>query len=384
MTSPLASARRIVVKLGSAQLVDPETGDAHATRLSAIAQDLAGLCERGMDVVIVSSGAGALGRHVLNLTDRKLRLEEKQAAAAAGQTRLMRAWEDAFAPFGFPVAQTLLTIDDTETRRRWLNGRATLNTLIELGAIPIVNENDTVATEEIRYGDNDRLAARVAQMVGADVLVLLSDIDGLYTSDPRKDPDARHIAVVDKLTPDIMAMGGDANVAAGVGSGGMATKLEAARIALTAGCATAITLGDQTTRDGGPLKALESGARATWFMPEFGPDTARRQWLAGNLNPSGVLFVDDGAAQALARGKSLLPAGVSHIEGRFERGDAVEVHDATGAVIARGVCAYASADALRIMGRKTAEIETVLGYKGRPALIHRDDLVLTHEGTGGG
>jgi glutamate 5-kinase len=289
----------------------------------------------------------------------------------------MRAWADALAPHGAPVAQALLTIDDTERRRRWLNARATLETLLERGAVPIVNENDTVATEEIRYGDNDRLAARVAQMLGADVLVLLSDIDGLYDADPRGNPNANHIAEVRRLTPEIVGMAGGVNKAAGVGSGGMATKLEAARIALTAGCATAITLGSAEAGGGGPLSAMAAGGRATWFLPEVSPETARKQWLAGALNPAGSLSVDAGAAKALLAGNSLLPAGVTKVSGRFERGDAVEVLDHSGKAIARGVSAYSSDDAAKLVGRNSADIETILGFRGRPAIIHRDDLALS-------
>ena len=379
MTDTLAAqrvraARRVVVKLGSAQLVD-EHGGTCPLVLGGVAADIAKLRKDGKQVVIVSSGAVALGRSALGLTGKSLKLEEKQAAAATGQIRLMRAWEDALATHNLPVAQALLTVQDTETRRRWLNARATLNTLLGAGAVPIVNENDTVATEEIRYGDNDRLGARVAQMIGADILFLLSDIDGLYTADPRNDRDARHIPIVEALTPDIMAMGGGANKTVGMGSGGMATKLEAARIALTAGCSTVITLG-RAEDHAGPLSALADSARATWIISDISPETARRQWLSGSLNPSGVITVDAGAAKALKAGKSLLPAGVTAVSGRFERGDAIEVRGPQQELIARGVSAYSSEDAARIKGRQSADIETVLGYKGRPALIHRDDMVL--------
>jgi glutamate 5-kinase len=378
VSSPLSTARRIVIKLGSALLIDNTTGQPHTARFAAIAGDIAKLRAAGKSVAIVSSGAVALGRRALNFKPGKLRLEEKQAAAAAGQPRLMRAWEDALSAHNMPAAQALLTFEDTERRRRWLNARATLETLLERGAIPVVNENDTVATEEIRYGDNDRLAARVAQMLGADVLVLLSDIDGLYDSDPRANASAKHIAEVRRLTPEIMAMAGGVNLAAGVGSGGMATKLEAARIAMTAGCATAITLGTQAAdSEGGPLAALMSGARATWFIPDVSPETARKQWLAGALKPSGSLHVDAGAARALMSGKSLLPAGVTAVSGRFERGDAVQVLDAQGHAIARGVSAYSSEDAAKLIGRNSADIEAILGFRGRPALIHVDDMVLS-------
>jgi glutamate 5-kinase len=374
--TPLAAARRVVLKVGSSLLVDPDSGRPHGVRFGRLAQDGARLRAEGKAVVLVTSGAVALGRRALKLKSGKLRLEEKQAAAAAGQPLLMRAWADAFQPYGIAVAQALLTPDDTERRRRWLNARATLETLIERGAIPVVNENDTVATEEIRYGDNDRLAARVAQMIGADVLVLLSDIDGLYSADPRTNPDARHIGEVRRLTPDILAMAGGANAQAGVGSGGMATKLEAARIAMTAGCATAILKGDAGDQDTGPVAAMALGARATWFIPDVSPETARRQWLAGSLKPSGVVVVDAGALRALKAGKSLLPAGVTAVEGRFDRGDAVEVRGPGGEVIAHGVSAYSSEDASRLKGRNSSDIEAILGYRGRPALVHVDDLVL--------
>jgi glutamate 5-kinase len=373
ISSPLERARRVVIKVGSSLLIDQESGQPHARRFAALAADAAKLREQGKSIVIVSSGAVALGRRALGLKPGKLRLEEKQAAAAAGQPRLMRAWEDALSGHGAPVAQALLTFYDTEQRRRWLNARSTLETLLERGAIPVVNENDTVATEEIRYGDNDRLAARVAQMLGADVLVLLSDIDGLYDADPRSNPNAKHIPEVRRLTPEIVAMAGGANASAGVGSGGMATKLDAARIAMTAGCATAITLG---ANDDGPIAAIAGGARATWFLPEITPETARRQWLAGALRPAGAVRVDAGAARALKSGKSLLAAGVVAVSGRFERGDAVDVTDSEGATIARGVSAYSSEDAAKLIGKKSDEFETILGYRGRPALIHVDDLVL--------
>ncbi len=372
----LSTARRVVVKVGSSLLIDQESGQPHSVRFAALAGDAARLRAEGKSVVIVSSGAVALGRRALGLKAGKLRLEEKQAAAAAGQPRLMRAWEDALATYGVPVAQALLTFYDTEQRRRWLNARSTLETLIERGAIPVVNENDTVATEEIRYGDNDRLAARVAQMLGADVLVLLSDVDGLYDVNPRVNRQARHIPEVRRITAEIMAMAGGANLAAGTGSGGMATKIDAARIAMTAGCATVITLGTQAAAEGGPLHALAQGARATWFLPEVSPETARRQWLAGALKPSGMVRVDAGAAKALKSGKSLLAAGVVAVSGRFERGDAVDVVDLDGVPIARGVSAYSSEDAARLVGRKSDEFEAILGYRGRPALIHVDDLVL--------
>jgi glutamate 5-kinase len=375
MTSPLSTARRVVIKVGSSLLIDQETGKPHEARFAAIAADAAKLRSEGKAIVIVSSGAVALGRRALGLKAGKLRLEEKQAAAAAGQPKLMRAWEDALGKHDAPVAQALLTFYDTEQRRRWLNARATMETLLERGAVTIVNENDTVATDEIRYGDNDRLAARVAQMLGADVLVLLSDIDGLYDADPRANPNARHIPEVGTLTPDIVAMAGGANTAAGVGSGGMATKIDAARIAMTAGCSTLITLGTHASA-AGPIAAVAAGAKGTWFLANLSPESARRKWLAGALRASGSVRVDAGASKALLAGKSLLAAGVTAVVGKFERGDAVDVIDPDGKSIARGVSAYSSEDATRLIGRKSEEFEAILGYRGRPALIHVDDMVL--------
>ncbi len=369
----LADARLIVVKVGSALVVDAAAGAPDRAWLSAFAADAARIRGRGQKLLVVSSGAVALGRRRLGLKRRALTLAEKQAAAAAGQSLLMAAWDQALAPHGLGTAQILLTPDDTEVRRRFLNARATLETLLELGLVPVVNENDTVATQELRYGDNDRLAARVAQMVGADLLVLLSDVDGLYTADPRKDPDARHLPHVADLTPQIMAMGGGANAEEGVGSGGMATKLAAARIAAGAGCATLVTLG----RRPAPLQAVEEGARATLFERHTTPAAAYKSWIAGSLAPQGALIVDDGAAAALRSGKSLLAAGVRAVEGRFGRGDAVAVRDLTGHELARGLSRYDAAEAERILGRKSDAIEAVLGFTAGP-IIHADDLALLH------
>jgi len=371
MSSPLATAKRIVVKIGSALLVDANGQPARAW-LAALADDVVAAQAGGQRVVIVSSGAIALGRRVLGLS-RTLKLEEKQAAAAAGQARLLAAYEEAFARHGVPVAQALLTPDDTERRRRWLNARATLETLIDLGAVPIINENDTVATAEIRYGDNDRLAARAAQMISADALILLSDIDGLYERDPRSDPDAAFIAEVRDITPEIEAMAGGANAQAAVGSGGMRTKIEAARIATRAGCAVAITRGAELN----PLARLKAGARATWFLPRATPHAAYKAWIAGGIAPVGELVVDDGAAAALRAGKSLLPAGVTAVRGAFEKGDTVRVLSATGGEIARGLVRYDAADAVRIKGLRSDAIADVLGYAAGAALIHADDLVLS-------
>ncbi|MDI3307853.1 MAG: glutamate 5-kinase, partial [Acetobacteraceae bacterium] len=324
----------------------------------------------GTEVVLVSSGAIALARRALGLTRRRLRLEEKQAAAAVGQIRLAGAWQAALSAHQLSAAQLLLTLEDSEDRRRYLNARATIGTLLELGCVPVINENDTVATAEIRFGDNDRLAARVAEMIAADVLVLLSDIDGLYTADPRKDPEARHLPVVERVTEEIMAMGGEPPP--GYSSGGMRTKLIAARIATGAGCAMAIALGKSPH----PLRAIEQGARCTWFLPAPEGRSARKRWIAGSLAPLGVLVVDAGAARALARGSSLLPAGVRGVEGQFHRGDPVSIRDLEGREVARGLSAYDADAARQIAGRRSAEIETILGWHGRDEIVHRDDLVL--------
>ncbi|MDP3855462.1 glutamate 5-kinase [Phenylobacterium sp.] len=368
--SGLTQAKRIVVKVGSALVAGPDGPD--RAWLAAFAADLARLNARGQQVLVVSSGAVALGRRRLSITRKALTLPEKQACAAAGQSALMRAWEEALEPHGLAAAQVLLTRDDTEVRRRWLNAHATLSTLLALGCIPVINENDTVVTEEIRYGDNDRLAARVAQMIGADVLVLLSDIDGLYTADPRRDPAAQHLPRVSLLTAEIEAMAGGANASAGVGTGGMATKIAAARIAQGAGCATVITLGRRPS----PLAAIEAGETATVIEPSVSVAAAYKAWIAGSLAPSGAVVVDAGAARALATGKSLLAAGVRAVEGRFGKGDAVRVVDEAGAEIGRGLARYDAADAEKICGLKSDAIEAVLGFTSGP-LIHADDLALS-------
>ncbi|HXS39657.1 MAG TPA: glutamate 5-kinase [Stellaceae bacterium] len=370
MSESLATARRLIVKIGSALLVDEPSGDIRRAWLEALVEDIARCRARGQDILIVSSGAVAVGRRHLGLTGRVLKLEEKQAAAASGQIRLAHAYQEALGKHGIAVAQILLTPEDTEERRRHLNARATIEQLLALNAIPVINENDTVATQEIRFGDNDRLAARVAQMITADTLVLLSDIDGLYTADPRRDPAARHIAELRELTPEIEAMAGSAPV--GYSSGGMVTKLAAARIAMAAGCRMVIARGESLH----PLQAIEDGARVTWFLSSAEPRTARKRWIAGTLNPMGTLIIDDGAVTALRRGTSLLPAGVIDIDGRFERGDAVVVRTSEGREVARGLCAYSSEDARAIAGHKSGEIETILGYRGRDEMIHRDDLVV--------
>ena len=369
-TPSLATAKRIVVKIGSALVVDDRTAAPRAAWLASVAADVAALRARGVEVVLVSSGAIALARRALGLTQKKLRLEEKQAAAAVGQIRLAGAWQEALSAHGLNAAQILLTLEDSEDRRRYLNARATIGTLIGLGCIPVINENDTVATAEIRFGDNDRLGARVAAMIEADALVLLSDIDGLYTADPRKDPDAAHLPVVERVTDEIMSMGGEPPP--GYSSGGMRTKLIAARIATGAGCAMAIALGTPAN----PLKAMQDGARCTWFLAAPEGRTARKRWIAGSLAPLGALVVDAGAARALARGSSLLPAGVRAVEGGFERGDPVSVKDEAGHELARGLSAYDSEEARRIAGHRSAELEALLGWRGRDEIIHRDDLVL--------
>ncbi len=367
----LASAKRLIVKIGSALLVDEESGGIRRKWLDALADDVAALRERGADVILVSSGAIAVGRRHLGLETGTLRLEEKQAAAATGQIRLAHAYQETLARHHITVAQILLTLGDTEERRRHLNARSTLNQLLKMGAVPVINENDTVATAEIRFGDNDRLAARVAAMISADTLVLLSDIDGLYTADPRKDKSATHIAEITEMTADIESMAGEAPT--GYSSGGMVTKLAAARIAMSAGCRMAIADGRRMN----PLQAILDGGTCSWFLPASEPKTARKRWIAGSLKPTGTLVVDAGALAALKSGRSLLPAGITKVEGRFERGDAVIVTDAQGNEVARGLVAYSARDAKHIMGHKSREIADLLGYRGRDEMIHRDDLVLS-------
>jgi glutamate 5-kinase len=366
----IARAQRIVIKIGSALVVDEKLAAPRMAWLGSVAADIRSLRERGTEVIVVSSGAIALARRTLGLTQKRLRLEEKQAAAAVGQIRLAQAWAQALSGHDMPAAQLLLTLGDTEDRRRYLNARETLNTLLSLRCIPVINENDTVATAEIRFGDNDRLAARVAEMVQADQLILLSDIDGLYTADPRRDPLAAHIPVVEAITPEIEAMGGEPPP--GYSSGGMRTKLVAGRIATQAGCAMAIALGHVEH----PLQSLERGGRCTWFLPVPEGRTARKRWIGGSLSALGVLTVDAGAAKALANGRSLLPAGVRAVGGTFERGDPVIIVGPDGSALGRGLSAYGSADAERIAGHRSDQIEAILGWRGRDEMIHRDDLVL--------
>src|SRR5262245_21090865 len=370
----LTGARRLIVKIGSALLV-AESGEIRRQWLAALADDVARCRVRGQEVILVSSGAIAVGRRQLGLAGRRLRLEEQQAAAATGRIRIAHADEEAPGHDRSAVAQFVLPPDENDERRRHLNARATFAQLLALGAVPVVNENDTVATAEIRFGDNDRLAARVAQMTSADMLVLLSDIDGLYTADPRKDPNARHIPTVREIGTEIEAMAGEAPP--GHSSGGMVTKLAAARIAMSAGCCMLITRGRGRGLSPGPLAAIKAGGRATLFLPRGEPRSARKAWIAGAVNPSGVVIVDDGAARALRRGTSLLPAGVVGVEGLFERGDAVIIRTRSGAEAGRGLSAYSSADILRIAGHKSGEIADILGYRGRDEIVHRDDLVVT-------
>lgn len=369
--SKLTTARRVIVKIGSALLVDAETGDLRQDWLASVAADLAAMRQRGQEVGIVSSGAIALGRRKLGLAPGALRLDESQAAAAVGQIDLAHAYRTVFAPHDFNVAQLLLTLSDTEERRRYLNARGTLATLFRMGAIPVINENDTVATEEIRFGDNDRLAARVAACASADALVLLSDVDGLYTADPRHNPSAKKLREVHAVTEEIEAMAGP--VGSDMASGGMGTKLAAARIALDAGCSMAIASGVNPN----PLAALETQGDATWFVTDQTPVQARKRWIAGGLAAEGEVWIDAGAAKALGRGNSLLPAGAIRIDGAFERGAPVIVRGPDGREVARGLIAYGSEDAQRILGRQSADFAEALGYHGRAALIHRDDLSMT-------
>lgn len=374
--NPFVDARRIVIKIGSALLVDGSTGSLNKDWLDALSDDIASLQGHGVEIVIVSSGAIALGRSRLKLSGDRLSLPEKQACAAAGQSSLTQAYEKALARHNIVTAQALLTLNDTEDRRRWLNARSTLGTLLSLGAVPIINENDTVATDEIRYGDNDRLAARTAQMLGADTLILLSDIDGLYEGDPRQDSNAKHLPVIEAVTPDIIAMGGAANAASNVGTGGMVTKLAAARIATEAACYMCIMNGEGNS----PLMRLQNGAKCSWFKATENPVDARRQWITGALRSRGTLTIDTGAVKALKQGKSLLAAGVTSISGAFQKGDSISICDVTGAEVAQGLSAYGGEDARKIIGLKSSEIEDRLGYHNGAALIHRDNMVIRDYG----
>ena len=367
---PLEKYRRIVIKIGSALLVDRKTG-LKKQWLNAMCADIAALRSKGVEVLVVSSGAIALGRSVLDLAPGALKLEESQAAAAVGQIALARAWSESLSSDEIVAGQILLTLGDTEERRRYLNARATISQLLKMRAVPIINENDTVATTEIRYGDNDRLAARVATMTGADLLVLLSDIDGLYTAPPHLDPNAQFLETIAEITPDIEAMAGGA--ASELSRGGMRTKIDAGKIATGAGCAMIIASGKVDH----PLSAIGEGARSSWFAPSGSPVTARKTWIAGQLLPAGSLAIDAGAETALRSGKSLLPAGVRQVTGSFSRGDTIAIIGAEGREIARGLAGYDADEAGQIAGKKSAEIAVILGYAGRAAMVHRDDMVMT-------
>jgi glutamate 5-kinase len=369
-SGPLAAYRRVVIKIGSALLVEGRTGTLKRGWIESIAADVARLRAGGADVLLVSSGAIAMGRGVLRLPKGKLKLEDSQAAAAVGQIALAKAWAEVLGAHGLTAGQILLTLGDTEERRRYLNGRATVGKLLKLGAVPVINENDTVATTEIRYGDNDRLAARVAAMMTADLLILLSDIDGLYTAPPQDDPEARLIPVIERITPEIEAMAGGA--ASELSRGGMKTKIEAGKIATVAGTAMIIASGKREA----PLSFIDGGGVHSLFMAEASPVTARKAWIVGHIEPHGRLVVDAGAVRALRQGRSLLPPGVTRVEGEFARGDTVIVVDEEGHELARGLVAYDSADATAIRGQNSSAIEKILGVPGRTEMIHRDDLVL--------
>ena len=366
----LADFRRIVVKVGSSLLVDAAAGRVRETWLASLAADIAGLHGERRDVIVVSSGAIALGRAVLKLARGPMKLEDSQAAAAVGQIALARTWSEALGQHGITAGQLLVTLGDTEERRRYLNARATIDKLLEWRAVPVINENDTVATNEIRYGDNDRLAARVATMASADLVVLLSDIDGLYDAPPGEGRSAHLVPLVERITPEIEGMAGTAG--SELSRGGMRTKIEAAKIATTAGTHLLIASGKVAH----PLAAVAGGGRCTWFLTPANPVTARKRWIAGSLEPKGTLTIDEGAVKALRQGRSLLPAGVRRIEGSFSRGDAVVVRGPDGHEIGRGLVAYDAEDAERIMGRASGDIADILGFAGRAAMIHRDDLVL--------
>ena len=366
----IAEAKRIVVKIGSVLLVDDNSGTLHNAWLNSLGKDVAALRDRGHEVILVSSGAIALGRRYLGLKTGELKLEEKQAAAAVGMVRLAQSYQETLNKFDLSVAQILLTLDDSENRRRYLNARSTIMTLLRVGVVPLINENDTIATDEIRFGDNDRLAARVASMVSADLLILLSNINGLYTADPAQDKTAKLVPTVTEITHEIEAMA--SNTVTSGSSGGMPTKLAAAKQCLGAGCRMIICEG----RGMFPLKSLENGGDCTWFIPSGNPQTARKRWISGSLQSLGSVIVDDGAVAALERGRSLLPAGILRIEGTFQRGDAITIMKKDGSEFGRGLIAYSSKDATQIIGHKTGEIEELLGYRGRDEIIHRDDLVI--------
>jgi glutamate 5-kinase len=372
-TPTLSSFRRIVVKVGSSLLVDQTAGGLKRAWLEGLAADIADLHKGGRDMLVVSSGAIALGRAVLGLPRGPLKLEEAQGAAAVGQIALARAWSEVLGARFMTAGQVLVTLQDTEERRRYLNARSTVEKLIEWRAVPVINENDTVATSEIRYGDNDRLAARVATMMSADLLVLLSDIDGLYDKPPAPGNDAKLVPLVARITPEIEAMAGVS--ASELSRGGMVTKIEAGKIATTAGTHMVIASG----RVQNPLKRIANGGPCTWFLTPANPVTARKKWIAGSLEPRGAVHIDAGAVRALRGGASLLPAGVVKVEGTFGRGDAVVVRGPNGAEIGRGLVAYDADDAEKIRGRSSADVLSILGFTGRTAMIHRDDLALVGE-----
>ncbi len=369
----LKSFRRIVVKVGSSLLVDHSAGALKRDWLDSLTADIASLHKQNRDVLVVSSGAIAMGRAVLKLPKGALKLEDSQAAAAVGQIALARAWSESLGAHGINAGQILLTLGDTEERRRYLNARSTVDKLLEWKSVPVINENDTVATSEIRYGDNDRLGARVATMMSADLLVLLSDIDGLYDKPPGSASDAKLIPIVDRITPEIEAMAGASG--SELSRGGMVSKIEAAKIATTAGTHMVIASGHVHH----PLKTIADGAACTWFLTPANPVTARKKWIAGALEPRGALTIDAGAVKALKLGRSLLPAGVIRIDGEFQRGDAVLVRGPDGAEVARGLIAYDAEDAEKIKGRSSADITLILGYAGRTEMIHRDDLAMRGE-----
>ncbi len=372
-TPRLEDFRRIVVKVGSSLLVDSAAGGLHEAWLTSLIADLAPLHRDNRDVIVVSSGAIALGRAVLKLPQGSLKLEDSQAAAAVGQIALARTWAQAPSRHGLTAGQVLVTLGDTEERRRYLNARSTIDKLLEWRAVPVINENDTVATSEIRYGDNDRLAARVATMMSADLLVLLSDVDGLYDAPPGAVKTAKHIPRVDRITAAIEAMAGAAG--SELSRGGMATKIEAAKIATGAGTWMVIASG----RVEHPLRAIREGARCTWFSAVENPVTARKKWIGGSLEPKGTLTIDAGAVAALRRGNSLLPVGVVKVDGSFARGDAVIIRGPDGAEIGRGLCAYDAEDAQKMLGRASAEIAAIVGFSGRAEIVHRDNLVIGRE-----
>lgn len=361
--------RRLVIKVGSSLLIEGD-GQLNRSWLESLASDIAELKANGRDVIVVSSGAIAIGSRVLDINTRRARLEDLQAAAAAGQVQLAHAWRDVLGAHRLITAQVLLTLEDTESRRRFLNARGTLGRLLERDVVPVINENDTVATDEIRYGDNDRLAARVAQLVMADGLLLLSDVDGFYTDDPGRNPDAEHIAEVCSISNEMLGMAGETR--SDIGSGGMATKVQAARIATHAGCATIIASGQEDH----PVSTLSAGGRCTVFRAEGSPQAARKQWLAGALSAGGSVSVDPGAARALAGGKSLLPVGIVDVGGEFGRGDVVRILDDSGVELGRGLAEYGHEDAAKLVGCNSEQIEELLGYRGRSVMIHRDGLVL--------